>query len=320
MMDFNGAVAVITGSGRGLGRDHALMLASRNCRVVVNDLGVRSTGSASDADPAAEVVEEIARHGGEAVADRHDIVTDAEAVIGTALARFGRLDIVINNAGTLDGGLFAETPADVWQRVFDVHLLGTVAMCRAAWPHLARSPSGRIVNTSSSAMFGGPQLTNYGSAKAAIFGLTKSLALEGAADGIGVNAIMPSAWTRMTARIEDAEILRVLQEHFQSARVSPFVAWLAHPDTKVSGEMFRISGGRAARVVAAADQSIAAADDSPEAWAAQADLLSAKGNLVELESTMACFASELVEADPNLDLSATVARGGVIHDEHEPSH
>ncbi len=208
----------------------------------------------------------------------------------------------------------------MWQRVSDVYYRGTVAMCRAAWPHLARNGSGRIVNTSSSAMFGGPQLTSYGSAKAAIFGLTKSLAIEGAADGIGVNAIMPSAWTRMTERIEGPEILRVLQQHFQSARVSPFVAWLAHPDTKVTGEMFRISGGRAARVVAAAGPSVAAGDDSPEAWAAQADMLMARGKLVELESTMACFARELMEADPGLDLSATLASGGVLHDEQEANH
>ena len=208
----------------------------------------------------------------------------------------------------------------MWQRVSDVYYRGTVAMCRAAWPHLARNGSGRIVNTSSSAMFGGPQLTSYGSAKAAIFGLTKSLAIEGAADGIGVNAIMPSAWTRMTERIEGPEILRVLQQHFQSARVSPFVAWLAHPDTKVTGEMFRISGGRAARVVAAAGPSVAAGDDSPEAWAAQADMLMARGKLVELESTMACFARELMEADPGLDLSATLASGGDLHDEQEANH
>jgi NAD(P)-dependent dehydrogenase (short-subunit alcohol dehydrogenase family) len=312
MLRFDGLVAVITGAGRGMGREHALLLAARGCRVVVNDPGVRSTGSASDADPAAEVVDTIVRAGGTAIGDHRSVVDGAEAIVRGAVDEFGRLDILINNAGTFTGGYFSDTPAAVWDGDVDVHYGGTVAMCRAAWPHLVRGGRGRIVNTSSSGMFGGSHLTSYGSAKAAIFGFTRSLALEARAYGIGVNAIMPTAWTRMTERIEDPSILKVLQTHFQPEHVSPLVAWLAHPLTMVTGEIFRTSGSSASRVATATTASVRASEDTPEAWAElESQLLTADG-LVELRSNLDSFARELWEVDPTLDLREMLSAGGLM--------
>jgi NAD(P)-dependent dehydrogenase (short-subunit alcohol dehydrogenase family) len=148
-----------------MGRAHALLLASRGCKVVVNDLGVKSTGMASDQDPATDVVKEIESKGGIATADRHNVVTEAAQIIETAISQYGRLDIVINNAGVLNDGLFSETPAAQWEAAFDVHLKGTVDVCRAAWPYLLQSDAARIVNTSSSATFGCLGLTSYCAAK-----------------------------------------------------------------------------------------------------------------------------------------------------------
>jgi NAD(P)-dependent dehydrogenase (short-subunit alcohol dehydrogenase family) len=299
-LKFGGRVALVTGAGRGLGRSHAVMLASRGCRVIVNDVGAKTTGTQSDENPAADVVREIEALGGIAVADRHDVVTAAGEIVRTALSHFGQLDIVVNNAGTLNGTTLADTPPEIWHAVADVHFRGTVEVCRAAWPSLVKSGSGRIVNTSSTAMLGNSHLTSYGSAKAAVFGFSRSLALEGVEFGINVNCILPSAWTRMTEKIDDPRILSTLKKYFQPEHVSSLVTWLVHPDTRVTNQSFQVSGGRAARLVIAAAPFVEVPASTPEGWAQQESALLKDGHLTPLLSTGASFRRELVSADPTL--------------------
>lgn len=205
-LDFTGRV-VVTGAGRGIGRAHALLLASRGAAVVVGDLGARTDGSGVDGDdPAGTVAAEITSAGGRAVASRADVSTEegAASLVDAAVSEFGRLDAVINNAGIVRTAHFHEVDRAEFQRHLDVHYLGSLFVARAAWPHLQASSSGRIVNTVSAAMLGNPSMTHYGSSKAAVFGLTRNLALEGARDGILVNAIAPGAGTWMAEYSADA--------------------------------------------------------------------------------------------------------------------
>lgn len=298
---FDGRVAIVTGAGHGMGRAHALMLASRGCRVVVNDMGGSSTGDGASEAPAAAVVSEIKRSGGNAVASTEDVVTRARDIVARALHSFGRLDIVINNAGTLNGTTFGETPAEIWQAVSDVHYRGTVEVCRAAWPHLVASGSGKIVNTASSAMLGNVALTSYGAAKAATFGFTRSLAMEGASEGIDVNCILPSAWTRLTEKIDDPRIVETMRAKFQPEHVAAFVAWLVHQDTRINNQAFLVSAGRAARVVMSSYPYIEARDSSPEGWAASSAELMESGELIPLLSTSESLIRELIAANPALE-------------------
>jgi NAD(P)-dependent dehydrogenase (short-subunit alcohol dehydrogenase family) len=291
-MDFDRRVAIVTGAGRGLGYAHAKMLAERRCRVVINDLDERVARDAAD---------QIVAAGGEAIADGHDIVTEAAAVIGTAIEAFGQLDIIVNNAGILDEKIFAETPPAQFRKVVDTHFTGTVEICRAAWPHLTRSPAARIINTSSSSMLGNTGLVAYGSAKAAIFGLTKALAAEGAAVGIQVNCIMPSAWTRMTEEIDDPSIQATLQRSFQPEHVAALVAYLAHQDTDVTNEAFRVSGGSAARVQLAMRPIVPVKESTPEAWSAVfGQMFEGDGTLTAVTTNSEMFFNELRDADPTL--------------------
>ncbi|HKT72553.1 MAG TPA: SDR family NAD(P)-dependent oxidoreductase [Steroidobacteraceae bacterium] len=310
MLSLKGRVAIVTGAGRGLGRAHAVMLASRGCRVLVNDLGVKTTGAISTESPATQVVSEIEAAGGTACADRHNVVGEAASIVDAAVNRFGRLDIVVNNAGVLDDVPFAESTTDRWHAGVDVHLKGTVEVTRRAWPHLLKSDAARIVNTTSSAMFGSPDATSYGTAKGGIYAFTRNLALDGRRVGINVNAIMPSAWTRMTACMNDETVLDTLRTHFQPERVAAFVAWLVHPGTDVWGEVFRVSGHGASRVITTTTESTMVDECTPEAWAAVRDALFEKKALFPLSSTLDSFARELREANPNIDLSKTLAAGG----------
>ena len=246
---FEGRVAIVTGAGGGLGRAHALLLASRGAQVVVNDLGGALDGTGASAGPAQQVVDEIEAAGGAAVTDTNSVATEegGGAIVRTALKAFGRIDIVINNAGILRDKSFTNMTPDLWNPVLAVHLTGAMNVTRAAWPHLKEQAYGRIVSTSSSAgIFGNFGQANYGSAKMGLVGLTRVLAQEGARYNIKANAIAPVARTRMTE-----DLLGPLVEKLEPSLVSPVVAWLASEECPVTGEIFSVAGGRVARIFVA---------------------------------------------------------------------
>ncbi len=244
-LGFDGKVAIVTGAGGGLGREHALLLARRGARVVVNDVGGSVHGDGSDLGPAEAVAEEIRGGGGEAVADGHSVSTPGggEAIVQTAIDAFGRVDVVVNNAGILRDKTFQNMTADLLDPVIDVHLRGAFHVTRPAWLHFREQGYGRVVNTSSnSGILGNFGQSNYGAAKMGLVGLTRVLAAEGAKYNIKVNAIAPLARTRMTE-----ELLGAAAEKLEPSLVSPVVAYLAHESVPVSGEVYSVGGGRVAR-------------------------------------------------------------------------
>jgi NAD(P)-dependent dehydrogenase (short-subunit alcohol dehydrogenase family) len=243
---FEGRVAIITGAGGGLGRAHALLLASRGAQIVVNDLGGAVDGTGASTGPAQQVVAEIEALGGAAVADGNSVASPegADAMVKTALDAFGRVDIVINNAGILRDKSVQNMTQDLWDAVIAVHLTGAFNVTRAAWPHLREQAYGRIVSTSSAAgIFGNFGQTNYGAAKMGIVGMTRVWAQEGGKYNIRANAIAPVARTRMTE-----DLLGPLVEKLDPALVSPVVAYLAAEECSVSGEVYSVGGGRVSRV------------------------------------------------------------------------
>ncbi|MCU1386862.1 MAG: family NAD(P)-dependent oxidoreductase [Ilumatobacteraceae bacterium] len=248
-MRFAGQVAVVTGGARGIGREYSLLLAAEGASVVVNDLGGDRAGVGADPGEAQRVVDEITSAGGIAVADGHDVALDGAGVIATALAQFGRIDLVVNNAGISGGGRLDQIPPADFDRMLAVHLGGTLAVCRAAWPHLRAQGFGRVVNTSSASVFGLGGTSAYITAKAAIFGLTRAIARDGIGDGIVVNAVMPSAYSRLTA--QSPEFAPVMEAGFPAGRIAPFVGALLAREVPCHGETFVVGGGRAARVVLA---------------------------------------------------------------------
>jgi len=245
-LGFDGKVAIITGAGGGLGRQHALLLASRSALIVVNDLGGAVDGSGSDAGAAQLVVDEIKQAGGEAVADNNSVATadGGEAIVQTAIDAFGRVDIVINNAGILRDKTFHNMTPDLRDPVIDVHLNGAFNVTKPAWIRMREQRYGRVVSTSSAAgVFGNFGQTNYGAAKMGLVGLTRVLAVEGARYGINANAIAPLARTRMTE-----DILGGLGDKLAPELISPLVTYLAHESCAATGRLFSIGGGRVAEV------------------------------------------------------------------------
>jgi NAD(P)-dependent dehydrogenase (short-subunit alcohol dehydrogenase family) len=243
---FDGKVAIITGAGGGLGRQHALRLASRGALVVVNDLGGAVDGTGSSATAAQRVVDEIKAAGGEAVADANSVATPegGEAIVQSAIDAFGRVDIVINNAGILRDKAFHNMEPDLMNPVFDVHLKGAFHVTKPAFALMREQKYGRIVSTSSAAgLFGNFGQTNYGAAKMGLVGLTRVLAVEGARNNIKANVIAPLALTRMTENIMGS-----LGERLGPEYVSPIVAYLASEECEVSGEIFSVGGGRVAQI------------------------------------------------------------------------
>ena len=246
-IDFDGRVAVITGAGGGLGRSHALLLASRGARVVVNDLGGGRDGSGAGSSMADAVVEEIRAAGGEAVANYDSVATweGGEAIVGTALEAFGRIDVVINNAGILRDVSFAKLSEPELDLVIKVHLYGGFHVARAAWNHMKDQGYGRIVSTTSgSGLYGNFGQTNYSAAKLGLVGLTRSLAIEGAKYGITAHAIAPIAASRMTEDIMPPQLL----ERLEPDHVSPLVAYLASEACTDTGRIYSVGGGYIARV------------------------------------------------------------------------
>ncbi|MEZ5270823.1 MAG: SDR family oxidoreductase [Ilumatobacteraceae bacterium] len=245
-LGYDGKVVIITGAGGGLGRQHALLMASRGALVVINDLGGAVDGSGSDKGAAERVVDEIKALGGEAVADTNSVATPegGKAIVQTALDAYGTVDVVINNAGILRDKAFHNMEPDLMNPVFDVHLKGAFHVTQPAWVVMREKGYGRIVSTSSAAgIFGNFGQTNYGAAKMGLVGFTRVLAVEGAKYNIKANAIAPLALTRMTETIMGA-----LGDKLDPGLVSPLVAFLAHEDCPVSGEVFSVGGGRVAQV------------------------------------------------------------------------
>ena len=248
-LGYDGKVAVITGAGGGLGRSHALELAKRGALIVVNDLGGSVDGQGGSHTAAQQVVDEIKAAGGEATANYDTVATPegGKAIIQTALDTFGRIDIVINNAGILRDAAFKNMDAEKLEPVIDVHLKGAFYVTHAAWEPMREQNYGRIVNTSSAAgIFGNFGQTNYGAAKAGLVGFTRVLAVEGAKNNIKANAIAPVAKTRMTE-----ELLGAMADKLDPSFIAPVVAWLAHEDVPVSGEVYSCGGGHVARVFTA---------------------------------------------------------------------
>jgi NAD(P)-dependent dehydrogenase (short-subunit alcohol dehydrogenase family) len=244
---FDNRVAIITGAGGGLGRSHALLLASRGAKVVVNDLGGSVDGSGKSSNAADKVVDEIKAAGGQAVAnyDGVDTMEGAQKIVATAKEAFGKLDIVINNAGILRDVSFVKMTEDDWNKVLQVHLSGSMFVTKAAWGLLRENNFGRVVFTTSAAgLYGNFGQTNYSSAKLGIVGLTKTLSHEGAKYNIKCNVIAPIAKSRMTETIMPPDVLAKLLPEY----VSPLVAYLSSEGLEETAQIYAVGGGYFSRV------------------------------------------------------------------------
>jgi NAD(P)-dependent dehydrogenase (short-subunit alcohol dehydrogenase family) len=242
---FDGRVAVISGAGRGLGRSHALLLARQGCKVVVNDTGAAIKGEGSDAGPAQDVVDEIVAAGGEAVASTDSVASmeGGQTIIQTALDAFGKIDILIHNAGNVRYGSLSEISYEDFKSVVDVHLMGAFHLVRTAFPLMCAQRYGRIVLTSSiGGIYGNLNCVNYGVSKSGMIGLSNVAALEGEACNVKSNLLVPSAVTRMADGLDISQYPPMGPE-----LVSPTVGWLAHEDCSISGEMIAAIGGRISR-------------------------------------------------------------------------
>jgi NAD(P)-dependent dehydrogenase (short-subunit alcohol dehydrogenase family) len=271
---FEGRSVIVTGAGRGVGRCHALFLASRGAQVVVADLGGELDGSGSSSDPADQVVKEIQATGGEAVACYASVADEegAASIVETALDSFGRLDAVINNAGISEPGLFENLPFSQFSRMLDVHYLGTVSVLKAAWPHLRAAGNGRVVNTCSEALAGiHGKVTSYGAAKGAVLALTLCLAAESRSDGILVNAVAPRAATRLSDPAVLGQVFDVSDEEaramiapFAPELVAPAAAYLAHESCELNGVVLVAGGGQVQRLAITENAGVTVEGLTPE--------------------------------------------------------
>ena len=248
-MRYDNQVAIVTGAGGGLGRTYALLLASKGAKVVVNDLGGSVSGETNAPNnntnrPADNVVNEITEKGGIAVAN-YDSVEFGDKIVKTAMDNFGRVDIVVNNAGILrDKSFFKMTQAD-WDLIYKVHMLGTYTICKAVWPIMREQRFGRIVNvTSASGLYGNAGQSNYAAMKMAIVGLSTTLAKEGESRNIHVNVIAPVAGSRMTATVMPEELVNALKPEY----VAPVVVALCHESCEENGSLFELGGGWVSKV------------------------------------------------------------------------
>jgi NAD(P)-dependent dehydrogenase (short-subunit alcohol dehydrogenase family) len=247
-----GRVCIVTGAGRGIGREHALMLARHGAKVVVNDLGSEADGTGAAAGPAHDVVAEIEAFGGAAVANADDVsdFVGAKAMVDQAIDTYGRLDVLVNNAGILRDRMLVNMTETEWDAVIKVHLKGTYAPSHHAAAYWrARSKAGddvdgRIINTSSSSgIYGNVGQSNYGAAKAGIASFTIIVAKELARYGVTVNGVAPGALTRLTENLRPGERTAEERERQSPRWIAPVVTWLASPESReVTGRMFNVSG------------------------------------------------------------------------------
>jgi len=278
-LTFDGAVAVITGAGRGLGRDYALLLAERGARVVVNDFGVAISdtddeGAVPELNPADEVVAAIRAAGGDAVANYDTVATveGGSAIIQTALDAFGTVDICVNNAGQVRMQPFSTFPDEHIATVISTQLLGTLNVGRAAWRVMEQNGGGRIINVSSGAGYGGFENSSvYSMAKAGVIGLTIAMAKEGSPKGIGVNVIAPYAKTRIGTGFGAIPWSEELGEWLHPSKVAPLVAYLSHSSCEVSGQCFAVGAGHVSRVAFAVNEGFTDRELTPELVAQHID-------------------------------------------------
>ena len=296
---FDERVVIITGAGGGLGRSHALELARRGARILVNDPGSAVDGSGSSTFAADRVVEEITALGGIAAPNHNSVATSegGQAIVQAALDAFGRVDVLINNAGILRDKAFHHMDSSMIDAVIDVHLKGGLYVSQPAFRLMREQGYGRIVNTSSaSGLFGNFGQANYGAAKAGLAGLTRVLAIEGSGHGIRVNAIAPVASTRMTH-----DVLGDLAAKVSPESVSPLVALLAHEECPVNGHVYSVAGGRIARILVAETHGVVLAENTAEAIRDQLPLID-QLDVTEyhqpssLEDEMAIIAKALAQA------------------------
>jgi NAD(P)-dependent dehydrogenase (short-subunit alcohol dehydrogenase family) len=251
---FDNRVAVITGGGRGLGRAHALLLAARGAKIVVNDPGTSMQGDATEEAPADALVTEIKALGGEAVASTDSVATPAgaKAIVKTATDAFGRLDILIHSAGNVRRGLLTDISYEDFESVLAVHLKGAFHMVREAFPLMAAQQYGRIVLTGSiNGLYGKANNANYALCKAGFMGLSNTAALEGKDVGVRSNVIIPAAVTRMSEGIDTSKFPPMEPE-----MVAPAVAYLCHESSEVRGELLVAMGGRVARAFVAESRGV----------------------------------------------------------------
>jgi len=289
----NGKVAIVTGAGAGLGRSHALLLAARGAKVVVNDLGGAMDGTGASQTPAQKVVDEIKAAGGEAIADYNDVV-NGDKIVKTALDTYGTVDIVINNAGILRDVSFLKQTDQDWDLVLKVHLLGSKNVSKAAFPIMREKKWGRIVMTTSAAgLFGNFGQTNYSAAKLGIVGLANTLKLEGAKYNVLVNTIAPLAGSRLTETVLPKNLVEALKPEY----VSPLVCLLCSDQCPGSGGIYAVGGGYFAKVAMvhgkgtylATDPAIAP-EDVLGAWKEIANMEGAKEFNNAAEAGMPAFA------------------------------
>ena len=246
---FDGRVAVVTGAGRGLGRSYALLLASRGAKVVVNDIGGSLTGDGSDDGPAHDVAAKINAAGGQAIVSLDSVATPAggQAIVDAAVEHFGRVDVLVHNAGNVRRAPLRHMSYDDFDAVLDVHLRGAFHVVRPAFGLMCDAGHGRLVLTSSiGGLYGNHDVANYAAAKAGVIGLVNVAALEGAAHGVTCNAIVPGAVTRMAEGIDTSAY-----PPMDPDLVAPAVGWLAHESCAVTGELYVAIAGRIARAFVA---------------------------------------------------------------------
>ena len=241
---FENQVVIVAGAGGGLGRAHALLFAKHGAKVVVNDLGGSTHGEGANASAADKVVAEIKAAGGEAVAN-HDSVTDGGKIVQCALDSFGRVDVVVNNAGILRDKSFVKMEDADWDLVYKVHVEGAYKVTHAAWPHLREQNFGRVIFTAStSGIYGNFGQSNYGMAKLGLYGLTRTLAIEGRKNNVLVNAIAPTGGTRMTEGLIPPQVFEQLKPEL----VSPLVVFLGSEQCKDTGGLYEVGGGWVGKV------------------------------------------------------------------------